>query len=751
MLRRVCWLACVVWMGSWSAPASAADAPEKPKPAPGENSADKAATTDEKAASPKPAGAGEEAKKAEAPPFDLGKIVITPALRKMMLKDSPGTVTVIDGEEIQAQANAIGDVGPSMDRQTGVRVQRYGAMGATASVRLRGTMSSQALVLVDGRPVNSPSLAAADLSWLTADMIERVEIVRGPMSPLYGGNAVGGVVNIITRRPPKEWTGSVSTSYGTDATSINSFLFGGSAGRFGFIVQGHYRKNNGTRGGEFNNDEYWQKEIRTALTFDVTDDILLTVDLGANESWLEMPGARPAEQHDRWGDSSGLWGYPDPRISDDWASTGFDHQRSQRYSGSVSLEADNWKVAAWRNEWTDNVWMQSVVTYYPPPTYSPTQGDQYYSNRFRTYMYGLDGNYTLPEVWRNTVTVGGSYRRENFRVFSKQYNAPNAFYTDLVPDQVNADWQDTRRTWSFFVQDEIDLDPLTITLGARRDMPNDYASKWTYRALGVLDVTDTTRLRAGYGQAYRPPSLNDVAWPQSDFAQGNSDLEPEWSWSWEAGVEQEIGKFAVTRLTYWQQKVNKMIIWAPTGSAGPYGPRWQPDNADMVRIHGIEWANQVKLIENLTGTVGLTYFLKRKQKMHELVNGMTNQMVERNRQMSNTPVYTLDMGLDWADVFGVEGLHVNADGVFVGRRERYFADYTNYSNITYHRKTLSPYFLLNLKVSHAIQTGKVKWTIFVVVNNLTDNKYATQFGSSYYDRNYPAPGRTFLLGVSGEY
>ncbi len=767
--RMWCWSTCIVWLLSWADAAHAAETPQPAAPAaPAAASRPKAGAANHEAAKnaapqkeetraaktkkTKEAG-GEEAKKPKQEPFDLGEIVITPALRKMMLKDSPGSVSVIDGKDIEAQANVLGDAGRPLDRQTGVRVQRFGAMGAATSVRIRGTLSTHALVLVDGMPVNAPSLGSADLSWLSADMIERIEIVRGPMSPLYGGNAVGGVVNIITKRPPKKWTAKASTSYGTDATSINYFMFGGSAGRFGFIVQGNYRKNNGMRGGHFHNDEFWQKEIRTSVTFDVTEDILLTVDLGAHESWYEMPGPRPVNR--QWAQQVGRpnWEIPNPRIADDWTSSGYDHQHSRRYSGSASLEGDNWKIQAWRREWTDQVWQQSVVAYWPPPTWTRTEGDQYMSNRFRTYMYGLKGRYTLPEVWRNTVTVGGSYQRENFRVFSKQYNAPNATFTDLVPWQVNSDWDDTRRTWSFFVQDEIDLDPLTITIGARRDMPNDYESKWTYRATGVLDVTDTTRLRAGYGQAYRPPSLNDVNWPRTAFAEGNPDLEPEWSWSWEAGVEQEIGKFAVTRLTYWQQKVSKMITWSPSGSLGPFGRRWTPDNVDLVRIHGIEWENRINLYKNLTARVGLTYFLKRKQKTHEVVNSATNAMAERNRQLSNTPVYTLDMGLDWADVLGVKGLHFNADGVFVGRRELYYAEYKPWPStaVDYHRKTLSPYFLLNLKVSQTIKTGKVKWLVFAAVDNVTDNTYSTQFGMNYFDRDYPAPGRTFLLGVSGEY
>ena len=130
--------------------------------------------------------------------YYLEEIVTTATRIPHILKYTPVSVSVLTRDRIEA-ANPQ-DVGDILEEVAGLKVERYGAMGANSTVHLRGLYSSHVLVMVDGRPVNSPSLGSADLSWLSVDNIERVEVVRGPSSALYGANAVAGVINIITRQ-----------------------------------------------------------------------------------------------------------------------------------------------------------------------------------------------------------------------------------------------------------------------------------------------------------------------------------------------------------------------------------------------------------------------------------------------------------------------------------------------------------------------------------------------------------------------
>lgn len=700
----------------------------------------------------------------EGPVFDLGQVVVTPTMKQKVLKDTPGHVSVITRKQLQSQANIEGDVGKPLDLETGVRIQRYGGLGSATQIRIRGTLSTHSLVLVDGRPVNGPSLGLGDLSWLSADEIERIEVVRGPMSALYGGHAVGGVVNIITRRPPKEMTTKATTSYGTDGTAINSFSHGGTIERLGYLIQGTWRTTGGVRRGQFRNDEATHQGARAVLTYELTEGLSLVGEVSYQKTRVELPGARPTAQRDKWGDPSFLWGAPNPRVSDDWNSSGFDHDEATRWAYSLSLEAESWKVKGWRNEWTQSSWQQSVTTYNPgavPFVPAPSvEADQFRDSRYKTDMYGIDGHYTFEPILRNEFTVGGGVKREKFDVHAMSYNVPStpvAVFpgwnqnTDLDAWQVTANWADTRDTWSGFVQDEIDLDPVTLTLGARRDMPNDYHHRWTWRTTGLWDVTDATRVRAGYGQAYRPPTLNDINWPEDDFAQGNQGLQPELSWSWEVGVEQEVGDVWLTRLTYWQQKIKDMIVWAPTGPVGPWGPKWQPDNLNTAKIHGLEWGNKIRIWDGMSASVGVTYLLKREQKNEEIVDGATNASEIRTRTLLNTPLYTVDLGYEWQDMFGVKGLRLNLDGTFVGEREMYYSFSDPWPRQRYVKKELSAYFVLNARVAQTIELDKVDLTIFAAATNLTDTDYSTQFGSSFYDRDYPAQGQSLLFGVSAEF
>jgi len=143
----------------------------------------------------------EEVKKEEV--FDLGEVVITPTRTPKLLGDVSLHTTIITKEEIaKSGARNIGEV---IEKETGVKVDSYGAMGAQTEVSMRGSSSKQVLVLIDGQRMNCIQYGYVDFSeFPLLEHIERIEIVRGPGSSLYGSGAMGGVINIITKDPPKK-------------------------------------------------------------------------------------------------------------------------------------------------------------------------------------------------------------------------------------------------------------------------------------------------------------------------------------------------------------------------------------------------------------------------------------------------------------------------------------------------------------------------------------------------------------------
>ncbi|MGE8249855.1 MAG: TonB-dependent receptor plug domain-containing protein, partial [Stenotrophomonas bentonitica] len=154
---------------------------------------------------------------AAASPRQMDTVVVTATGAQQWIKDAPASISVITREEIERKpVSSIGQLLSTVPGVTG----GYALSGAQSKIRLRGLPEQYTLILIDGRRQGNSSgvnyrddLGPQDLNWLSPDMIERIEVVRGPMSSLYGSDAMGGVINIITRKIANEWGGSVTYNY----------------------------------------------------------------------------------------------------------------------------------------------------------------------------------------------------------------------------------------------------------------------------------------------------------------------------------------------------------------------------------------------------------------------------------------------------------------------------------------------------------------------------------------------------------
>ncbi len=154
---------------------------------------------------------------ADASTKDLDTVVVTASGNQQWIKDAPASISVISREDIERQP--VPDLATLLSRVPGV-TGGLSAVGEQSKIKLRGMPSNYTLVLVDGKRMGSsaatnyrPDLGRQDLNWISPDQIERIEVVRGPMSSLYGSDAMGGVINIITKRIGDDWNGSATHSY----------------------------------------------------------------------------------------------------------------------------------------------------------------------------------------------------------------------------------------------------------------------------------------------------------------------------------------------------------------------------------------------------------------------------------------------------------------------------------------------------------------------------------------------------------
>ena len=149
---------------------------------------------------------------------ELSKIVVTPSRIEQSEEKTPYKVDVVTGSEMRQAYPE--DVTEALETLPSVNINDYGSLGATKSIRMRGATASEVLVLMDGRPLNSPRDGEVDLSTVPLAQVGRVEVVYGPGSSLYGSSAMGGTVNIISREPPQKMKTEFTSLAGTFRTYI---------------------------------------------------------------------------------------------------------------------------------------------------------------------------------------------------------------------------------------------------------------------------------------------------------------------------------------------------------------------------------------------------------------------------------------------------------------------------------------------------------------------------------------------------
>ncbi|MFA6282340.1 MAG: TonB-dependent receptor plug domain-containing protein, partial [Candidatus Omnitrophota bacterium] len=178
--------------------------------------------------------------------IELGQLVVTPSRIEEDIEDSYRSVDVVTSEDMEASGAQ--DVSEAISDLPSVNISNYGGAGALKNIRIRGAVPSQVLILMDGKPINSPRDGETDLSTIPLDNVERIEVMPGAASSLYGAQAMGGTVNIITKNPPeKGHKTEVTSRFGSFQTFTESLSHGARLGKFGYIISGGYESSEGFR------------------------------------------------------------------------------------------------------------------------------------------------------------------------------------------------------------------------------------------------------------------------------------------------------------------------------------------------------------------------------------------------------------------------------------------------------------------------------------------------------------------------
>jgi vitamin B12 transporter len=420
----------------------------------------------------------------------------------------------------------------------GVDIQRAGTPGKATTLRIRGASGQQVQVLVDGMRVKSPALGAADLAELTLDVVDRIEVVRGPQSTLYGADAIGGVVNIITKKGQGATRGSVWVEAGNYETFRESANAQGAFGRFNFNL-GVTRFDTA---GQFDNDRTGQTSVGGRIGYDFPWKGELSVSGRYEKLDLELP------------------------ISSTFPTTVFDPNarndlETWLYNVAYTHKVfDWWQIRARFGQWHNFSDFKDA----PPPAddaviRSKITTDRLEGELLNTFEIG---------PW-SSLTVGVEERYETGKGRTSG-DFPSQFSEEL-------------NTVSLFGQGEIRLfDRLFLGGGVRWEDSDTFDDSVTGRVSAALVIRETgSKVRFAWGQGFRAPTINDLFFP--GFS--NPDLAPERSESWEIGIDQ---KFWADRIragaTYFNTHFTNLIQFAFDPGTGLF----RPENVGRASTEGVE-------------------------------------------------------------------------------------------------------------------------------------------------------------------
>jgi vitamin B12 transporter len=497
------------------------------------------------------------------------------------------SVTVVNGEDFQTYHYPTVDA--ALRNVPGVEIRRSGSYGKTMSVTIRGANANQVQVLVDGLRVKSPTLGQVDLSDISPDLIERIEVIRGAQSTIYGADAIGGVINIITRKGTGgPFQASVQQEVGNYDTLVSRATVHGAWKVLHYALSASHFESNG----QFQNDETdanaISARIGATLPWDSTLDFIFRYN--KNDIGVPVKGVFPGPQP------------INPIINR--------NARSQSETTIFSLEGKTRPVEWWETRgrlarYENSAGFQDPVdpgVAFDFPTFSQVNVERREAEWVNSFFIGK---------W-STSSVGLEHRRE----IGENHNTFRA----------------VSETQSVFFEQQLRFfERLFVTGGFRVEDNSVWGTTTTERGSLAFLIKETgTRLRGSAGTGFRAPTFNDLFFPGF----GNPILEPEDSLSYDFGVDQKLWNNRIRLgLTYFQNEFKNLITCCIPIPTAPFGG---PFNVGRARSAGIEFTSEVDVLPNLVASLNYTY--------------TDSENLATDRLLPREPRHRWNIGLTWEPI-----------------------------------------------------------------------------------------------------
>ncbi len=662
----------------------------------------------------------EEVIEGETSQKTLDEVVVTATKTEEKRKDIPNSVITLDAMDIQeSSATSLGDL---LGNELGIDWRTRGDYGGAAEeIHIRGMGADGTQILINGVVVNSPSLGTADVGRIPLNNIARIEVVKGPGSLLYGTSAMGGIVNIITKRPTEDKMDlSLSAGYGSDDTyeiAAEQGMFVG--GGFGYYLTTTWRDTDGFR----NNADLDHKDVSLNLVYDRGD--VLNISLYGD--YIDREFGRPgAETPD--GTSTYLHTPTGEKLYDDESANLLNSGGDEDAHLSLSIKSSPLQWLSWclKGSYMD------MESYNYNRYYSSFSGTLPGSKTWVTNeVHGVEGNVDIKPFDGFSLLLGGEYKAYDWKNVNISLNGIGA---DSGKATANHDLH------SSGVFSEAQYRPCRFfkaVIGLRREYHSEFGSEYIPRYGIIVNPFETTALKFNHGKHFNAPTPNDLFWPMEDWGwgsgvQGNSNLEPETGRHTDVTIEQSLfqNKWFIN-ISYYRWTISDKIEWVDVGSYF-----YRPQNLNKYNADGWEFGTKIGPFYDLS--LGLSYTLN---------DAYEKQAGGVKRQARYTPDYTFKGDLSyWNEI----GLTATATIRYTGDRPGYYTDVSDKSS----QVVLADYWTADLKIEQRLFEN---WLLSLQCNNLSNKEYftytenfTTVSGSSTM-AEYPGAGRSVYFNVTFEY
>lgn len=539
----------------------------------------------------------------ELPVYSFDEVVVTATRTENDVKKVPASTQVITQEDIKRGGAT--SIRNALSMYANI-FQKSKVRGGGHDIIIRGMETKHSLVMVNGRRISNEADAnglgnAMSLDRININDVEKIEIVRGPSSALYGSEAMGGVLNIITK-PSKEQTLLTGLEHTSEDTSHWWHADTGRIGNFSMTLDARFNKiNRSMLETATESDPYGTAQTYNAsLNYYVNDHSYVNAYMDYYSQHLKTDTGTPTMKPITLTTSSGKMSLSGQAMLEGTGSKAY-KQKNYGISWNGKTDKNDWQIQAYMSKFNWSTTSNTKVLGSIPPAgmegmfnYLLQKKNTYDFNHDEHNMWAIEGRDSLRVNDHHRVTFGAEYVKEKVAGTGLGKNG-DGVHSITENGTTKSSSEKTLSSYAAYLQDEIEYGKWFIVPAIRYDHHSAYGSHTSPKIGVTYNATDHFRIKANYGDGFKAPSVSqlyydlDMEMGRGNWVHltGNPNLKPEKSKSWDLGVEAEFGK-GYGSLTYFDNDVDNLIASIPKGKDSNGHNLHRYENVNKARIKGLE-------------------------------------------------------------------------------------------------------------------------------------------------------------------